>query len=349
MRRLALTALTCALAATATAAHADPLVIAHRGASGYLPEHTLEAKTLAYAMGADYIEQDLVMTRDDQLVVLHDIHLDGITDVARVFPGRARKDGRHHVIDFDLAELRRLTVTERTEAGKPKYPARFPPGRARFAIHTFAEEIELLQGLERTLGRPVGLYPEIKAPWHHRQHGKDITTAVLTTLKGYGYTRKTDRIYLQCFDPRELERIRRLMPTLGLDLRLVQLLAPTEWGETMVVAPDGTLTPYDTAWMLQPGGMKRIATYADGVGPWLPMVVRPAGEGTHRLTPLVADAHRAGLVVHPYTFRADAGQIPPYAKDFEALVRLFVTEAEVDGLFTDFPDRARRVIDTLPD
>lgn len=330
---------------TATLAHADPLVIAHRGASGYLPEHTLEAKVLAIAMGADYVEQDIVMTRDDQLVVLHDLHLEHTTDVARVYPGRARKDGRYAVIDFTLDELRRLSVTERTDAGKPKYPQRFPPGNAAFALHTFAEEIELIQGLEKTLGRPIGLYPEVKAPWYHRQHGKEIARAVLTTLQAYGYRKKTDRVFVQCFDPRELERMRRTLSSMSIDLRLVQLMAPTDWHETMTVAADGTLTPYDTAWMFQPGAMKRIATYADGVGPWLPMVVEPAGAGAHRVTPLVREAHAAGLVVHPYTFRADPGQIPPYAKDFEALLRIFVAEAKVDGLFTDHPDRARRVID----
>ncbi|MCB9541658.1 MAG: glycerophosphodiester phosphodiesterase, partial [Myxococcales bacterium] len=237
------------------------------------------------------------------------------------------------------------TVTERTTDGQPKHPGRFPPGTARCTLHTFAEEIELIQGLEHTLGRPIGLYPEVKAPWYHRQHGKEIARAVLDTLQRHGYRKKTDRVFVQCFDPRELERMRRTMSSMAIDLRLVQLMAPTDWHETMIVAADGTLTPYDTAWMFQPGGMKRIAAYADGVGPWLPMVVQPAGEDGHRVTALVQDAHRAGLVVHPYTFRADPGQRPPYAKDFEALVRIFVDEAQVDGLFTDFPDRARRVIE----
>ena len=105
-----------------------PAVIAHRGACGYLPEHTLPAKAMAYAMGADFLEQDVVATRDDQLVVLHDIHLDRVTDVAAVYPDRARRDGRYYVRDFDLEEIRTLRVTERLDdEGRPVYPGRFPP------------------------------------------------------------------------------------------------------------------------------------------------------------------------------------------------------------------------------
>jgi len=104
------------------------VIIAHRGASGYLPEHTLPAKALAYAMGADFLEQDVVATRDDQLVVLHDIYLDRVTNVAERFPGRAREDGRYYARDFDLGEMRTLKVTERLDAGGlPVYPHRFPP------------------------------------------------------------------------------------------------------------------------------------------------------------------------------------------------------------------------------
>ena len=126
-------------------------IIAHRGASGYLPEHTLPAKALAYAMQSDFLEQDVVATRDDQLVVLHDIHLDRVTDVAQRYPARARDDGRYYARDFDLDELRRLRVTERTDAsGRAVYPKRFPAGTGRFHIHTLAEELEL--GVERCLG-----------------------------------------------------------------------------------------------------------------------------------------------------------------------------------------------------
>ncbi len=203
-----------------TSAFAEPLVIAHRGASGYLPEHTLEAKTLAYAMKPDYIEQDVVMTKDDQLVVLHDHYLDRVTDVAEKFPNRARADGRYYAIDFTLAEIKTLKVTEGfnidDKGNKVQgYPTRFPMWKSDFTVPTLAEEIELIQGLNKTLGYDIGIYPEIKAPWFHRHEGKDISKAVLNTLKAYGYTDKNSKVYLQCFDPIELKRINdELMPAM---------------------------------------------------------------------------------------------------------------------------------------
>ncbi|MFC6980823.1 glycerophosphodiester phosphodiesterase [Microbulbifer taiwanensis] len=214
-----------------------PIVIAHRGASGYLPEHTLEAKALAYAMRPDYIEQDLVLSKDDRLIVMHDIHLDYTTDVASVFPERARTDGHYYTIDFTLEELKRLRVSEAFVTGvdgaSAKYPNRFPLWKSHFQLSTLEEELELIQGLNRTLGYDVGIYPEIKKPWFHHREGKDITALALAKLKQFGYSGRDQKIYLQCFDAEELQRIRReLMPQLDMDLALVQLIADTEWGRS---------------------------------------------------------------------------------------------------------------------
>ncbi len=129
--------------AGAVAQAQEKIVIAHRGASGYLPEHTLPAKAMAYAQGADYLEQDLVMTKDDQLVVLHDHYLDRVTDVAKRFPNRARKDGRYYAIDFTLAEIKSLKFTEGFDIENGKqvqtYPGRFPMNKSDFRVHTFQE------------------------------------------------------------------------------------------------------------------------------------------------------------------------------------------------------------------
>src|SRR5690606_16576912 len=161
---------------------------------GYLPEHTLAAKALAHAQGADYLEQDLVMTRDDELIVMHDLFLDRVTDVALRYPGRARPDGHFYAIDFTLEEIRGLPVSEPfrpgPEGGQAWYPTRFPLWQSRFHLHTFAEEIELIQGLNATSGRQAGIYPEIKGPWFHLQQGKDPSVAVLQVLRRYGYTRR---------------------------------------------------------------------------------------------------------------------------------------------------------------
>ncbi len=332
---------------------ADRIVIAHRGASGYLPEHSLAAKAAAHAMGADYIEQDLVMTRDDRIVVLHDLHLDRVTDVAAVFPARRRPDGRYYVIDFDLSELKQLRLTEGVKRVGDRetaiYPRRFPPWHSTFRISTLEEEIELIQGMNHSTGKTVGIYPEIKAPWFHRHAGKDISPAVLTILKRYGYTRRDDRIYLQCFDPRALRRLRtELLPAMGMDLKLVQLIAETRWGLTQVME-GGQAVPYDYDWMKRPAAMAQIARYADGVGPWMNMLVNPDSlPGQPQISDLAAAAQAAGLAVHPYTFRLDPGKIPPYAADFEDLLDIFFFQVGVDGVFADFPDRAVRFLQSHP-
>ena len=145
-----------------------PVVIAHRGACGYLPEHTRAAKVLAYAMGADYLEQDVVASRDDELIVLHDIHLDRVTDVASRYPDRARRDGRFYVRDFDLDEIKTLRVHHRRNADDSLvYRGRDGTEGDDFRVLTFAEELALVRTLETAHGRPVGIYPEIKRPrWH---------------------------------------------------------------------------------------------------------------------------------------------------------------------------------------
>lgn len=308
-----------------------PLVIAHRGASGYLPEHTLAAKAMAYGQGADYIEQDLVMTGDDELIVLHDIYLDAVTNVRDVFPNRAREDGRYYVVDFTLDEIRRLSVVERFERGEgmnsPVFPDRFPPGLSSFRVHTFAEEIELIQGLNQSTGKVVGIYPEIKNPKFHREAGKDFARAALTVLQSYGYAESTDPVYLQCFDQDELQRIHaELLPALDMSIRLIQLLAPMEEYEPL----------------LTKDGLAAISEYSVGIGPSIGLIVDPDSKPSElRITNLVPNAHALGLQVHPYTFRRDAGYIPGYASDYNDLLRIFLHDVGVDGVFTDFPDLTR--------
>ena len=308
-----------------------PIVIAHRGASGYLPEHTLPAKALAYAMGADYLEQDVVATRDDELVVLHDIHLDRVTNVADRYPGRARDDGRYYVRDFDLAELRTLSVWERMNAdGTPVYPERFPARSGNFRIHTLGDELELVRGLNEATGGNTGVYPEIKSPAWHREQGIDMSPLFLEVLADHGYDRRDTAIFVQCFDDAELRRIRH---ELGSELRLVQLIGENDWGESA--------TDFDA--MKTPGGLRDLADTVDGIGPWLnQLYTLPDPDGQPMPTQLVEDAHRAGLVVHPYTFRLDS--LPAGFETLDALLVFMIDELRIDGLFTDFPDQVRRAI-----
>ncbi len=313
----------------------QPIVIAHRGASGYLPEHTLEAKALAYAMGADYLEQDCVLTRDDVPVVLHDVHIDTVTNVANVFADRARDDGRFYAIDFTVEELKSLRVTERIdhETGKPVFPGRFPAGKSRFEVPTLVEEIEMIQGLNRSTGKNIGIYPEIKAPaWHHEQ-GKDLSRILLNVLHENGYRTKDDACFVQCFD---VEETRRLREDLDCQMQLVQLIGDKKWSRDDA--------GFDEDYISEE--MSKIAEYADGIGPALPHVISGAdASGKPMVTPLVAAAHKHGLVVHPYTLRADS--MPEWANNFEALLRMCYEDANLDGLFTDFPDRAVQVRNQL--
>jgi glycerophosphoryl diester phosphodiesterase len=306
-----------------------PFVVAHRGASGYLPEHTLAAKALAYGLGADFLEQDVVATRDSKLVVLHDLYLDDVSDVAVRFPGRHRADGRHYVIDFELAELRALTLNERRVHGaaKAKYPLRFPLGAGLFGIATLEDELRLIQGLNRSMGRTVGIYPEIKEPKWHREQGVDLAPLLLAELKAHGYARREDPVYVQCFDAAELLRVRS---ELGSQLKLMQLVGPEP----------------DYAGLLTPEGLQRLSLHAHGLAPHYSQLVEQNGSRRPKPSALSFAARGAGLRLHPYTFRRD--DLPAYVGTLEELLKLFFTDVGVDALFCDHPDVAVRVRDEAP-
>lgn len=299
--------------------NARPVIIAHRGASGYLPEHTLASKAMAYALRPDYIEQDVVATRDGHLIVLHDHHLDQVTDVAHKYPHRHRADGRFYAIDFDLAEIKQLQVQERFNRHTQKrfFAQRFPQTSIPFRISTLAEEIELIQGLNQTLGYQIGLYVEIKSPEFHQNEGFDISRAVLTTLKHYGYQAKTSNIYLQCFHAHELRRITQdLMPQLNMDLKTILLMY------------------YDDPQNFTPPDLAQIKTYADGIGinqAYLDTTVF-ASQPIH----MVQRAHQYQLQVHVYTHRSDA----PHREglNLKLWIHHLVQTVGVDGFFTDFVD-----------
>lgn len=306
-----------------------PVIIAHRGASGHLPEHTLQAKALAFAMGADYLEQDIVATRDDRLVVLHDIHLEGVTDVELKYPDRARDDGRFYARDFDLAEIETLQVHERTDTlGHQVFPERRRFEGAEFRVPSLARELELIAVLRDTTGREVGIYPEIKSPAWHRAEGVDVTKLVLDTLQHYGYSGHADPCYLQCFDENEVRRIRHELDT---ELKLVQLIGEDGWD------PE----PTDFESMRTAEGIGKLAATVDGIGPWVNQLYN-IENGQVTDSGLVALAHAEGLVVHPYTFRSDA--LPEGFENIEALFEFTIRQLAIDGFFTDFPDAAVRFL-----
>jgi glycerophosphoryl diester phosphodiesterase len=308
-----------------------PVVIAHRGASGYLPEHTLASKKLAFEMGADFLEQDIVATRDDELLVLHDVHLDRVSDVALRFPDRQRSDGRFYVRDFDIEEIRSLSAWERMHAdGSPVYPDRYPPKSGDFGFNTLAEELALVQSLNAAQDRAVGVYPEIKRPAWHRTEGVDIAPLLLDVLSDFGYEENTDQVFVQCFDDAE---VRRLKEELHCPYKLVQLIGHNSWFEAS--------TDYERLW--SGDGIREVADYADAVGPSIPHLFElDTVDSVPVVVDLVRDVRNAGLLIHPYTFRAD--ELPPGFANFDDLVEFFVNDVGVDGLFTDFPDRVLAVL-----
>jgi glycerophosphoryl diester phosphodiesterase len=324
-----------------------PLVIGHRGASGYRPEHTLAAYELAIDMGADYVEPDLVMTADGALIARHDNVLDLTTDVASR-PEFASKRTTKTVDgltvtgwfteDFTLAEIKRLRAIERIPDVRPA-SARFD---GMFTIPTLDEIIGLVHRREHELGRRIGVYVETKHPTHFAAHGLEMNAALVRTLHHHGYRREADPVFVQSFEVGNLEALAR-----ETNLRLVQLLGS---GIPWDVQLAGGSTTY--ADMATPAGLARIRRYADGIGPEKGLLIPLDGNRELHVanaTSLVADAHAAGLVVHPYTFRAEnrflpsnlrRGEDPIALGDVVSEIRVFLSIG-VDGFFTDHPDRGR--------
>lgn len=313
----------------------QPVVIAHRGASAYLPEHTLASKALAVGLGADFLEQDVVATRDHKLVVLHDIFLDTVSDVATRFPKRKRADGRYYAVDFDLAEIQTLKLHERRklEPDERQYPGRFPDTGGWFCVPTLRAELQMVAGMRKSMQREIGVYPEIKRPQWHQSQGIDITALVVAELVHQGYSQPDDPIFLQCFDSQALLRVR---DEFGSGLPLIQLIGDNSWKES----PDD----YDA--MLTPAGLAKVAAVADGVGPWIEQLIdRKAGInafGVPTPSPVAGAAKDAGLLLHPYTARAD--DLPDGFQSLEALFGWLVDYCAISGLFTDFPDRFRNFL-----
>jgi glycerophosphoryl diester phosphodiesterase len=296
-------------------------VIAHRGASGYLPEHTLEAVSMAHSWDVDYIEPDIVITKDNRAVIFHDIHIDSTTNIKKKYPNRARKDGRYYAVDFTLAELKRLSLNERVhvDTGKRYFPKRFPLNKSSFQVPTLEEYIEHVQSLNKSRNKNIGIYPEIKKPEFHTKNGKDIVKITMKILTKYGYTDKNSGAIIQCFYPPTLKKLKTKYKT---KLPLVQLIADDSWKESSA--------KYSK--MLTPAGIKEISTYADGIGPWLGQIYKKNGQATD----LIKRAHEAGLKVHPYTHRLE--QIPPQFKTSDDFLKDILFQQNADGIFSDFAD-----------
>ena len=342
-----------------------PLIIAHRGASGYLPEHTLEAYARAVELGADYIEPDLVSTKDGVLIARHEPNLKDSTDVASrpEFADRKKKllvDGVEEegwfAPDFTLAEIKTLRAVQQ----RADRPQEF---NGQFSIPTFEEILVLREKLSKQAGREVGIYPETKHPSWHAAQQLALEPALLAGLKKHGLNRKNAPVFIQSFESANLKALRKQTP-----VKLVFLLDGND------VTVDGKMQagrPYDFVLsgdsrtfvdLTKPAALKEIRRFADGIGPWKPYIMASEGMADKKtgqaadvngdkvvdmqdrtlLEPgtLVRDAHKAGLFVHAYTFRNEpkylaANFMNDPLEEYKAYYAL-----GVDGVFSDFADTA---------
>lgn len=320
-------ALALLLPLTADAADYKPEVTAHRGASGYLPEHTLPAKAMAYAMGVDYVEQDVVMTKDGKLMVMHDILVDTTTDVAKKFPDRHRKDGRYYSSDFTFDELRSLRVTERFDpkTGKAVFPGRFPDSPIAYQIPSLEEEFYQVQGLNKSTGRNVGVYVEVKEPDFFMNQGLDILKATIDTLTKFGYNSPDSKAILQIFDYEAVVRAREL----GWKGQLCMLITASGQG-----AKDDKARHQ---WLTTPEGIKEVSKYATIYAPNFNLLAVPTADGKGYTLSKLGDMARAnGMKLHSWTLRKDS--LPKGFKDFNEVLDVTFKQLKVDGMFSDFPD-----------
>jgi glycerophosphoryl diester phosphodiesterase len=379
MLRRSLILLTIVLAAPAAQAQAPaktlsgapPLVIGHRGASGYLPEHTIEAYKLAIEQGADFIEPDLVSTKDGVLVARHEPMLSGTTDVSERQEFAARKTTRKvdgidvtdwFAGDFTLAEIKTLRA-------KQAFAERDQSHNGKYLVPTLQEVIDLAKAESGRLGRTIGIYPETKHPVFHAAIGLSLEDRLLETLAKAGWTDRSAPVFIQSFEVANLKYLRSKTT-----IRLVQLVD----GDDVDAAGNVTLAPpserpYDFVVtgdkrtyrdLLTKEGLAEIKTYADGVGPWKPYILagrtldqngdskpddlngdgrtderdRVIGEPSS----VVRDAHAAGLLVHTWTFRSEPRRLASTFKGDPAAEYKAFYGLGVDGLFSDFPDHAAK-------
>ncbi len=345
----------------------SPLVLGHRGATGYLPEHTLASYALAILQGADFIEPDLVSTKDGVLIARHEVNITGTTDVAG-HPEFASRETTKTIDgitetgwfadDFTLAEIKTLRAVQRLPFRAQQFNGVFP-------IPTFDEVLDLARAARRLHGREVGVYPETKHPTYHQSVGLPLERKLVTALARVGWNHRSAPVFVQSFEVANLKALNRMT-----SVRLVQLIDAND------VRADGSIDstgygPYDFkaagdtrtyADLVTPAGLAEIATYADGLGPWKRYIIGAAiidadgngtpddvnGDGVRNdadrratgPTALLADARRAGLFVHAYTWRNEAGFLLSNYGDDPLQEYLHFYCLGVDGVFSDNPDTA---------
>ena len=317
-----------------------PLVIAHRGASGYRPEHTLASYALAIELGADFIEPDLVVTRDGQLIARHEPLLDDTTDIKSHPEFASRKTTREldgkpvtgfYACDFTLAEIKQLRAVQPNPARSKEYDG-------EFQIPTFEEVLQLLQRERAARGRSIGIYPETKHPAFHLALGLPLEDRLLQALERFGLNRADAGVFIQSFESANLQYLhaRTRVPlmqlldesALGFDPQGVNIVDVhiTELGDGRGAQP--------------PQSLADIARYAAGIAPWKRQILREVPDAPLLPTHLIEQAHAAGLRVHTYTFRNEPATLAPQYRSEPQLEYRQIFSLGIDGVFSDFPDTA---------
>jgi glycerophosphoryl diester phosphodiesterase len=338
----------------------SPLVIGHRGASGFVPEHTLQSYRLAIKLGADYVEPDLVMTKDHVLIARHEPIL-GDSDPSTT--GDSTNVGDHPEFasrettrtldgvptkgfwaqDFTLAEIKTLGARQ-TRGGRPT------EFNGKFKVPTFQQIIDLVKRESKKRHRRIGIYPETKHPTFHNSQGLSLERPIVETLKRNGLNHRNSPVFLQSFEPSSLQKLNHLTP-----VRLIQLVdandtdangnptyaAPFDRPYDWTASGDPTLMSRTFGYLVTNAGLDFVKSYADGIGPWKVYIVPTAGGGGGAVFPptdLIQRAHARGLLVHTWTFRDDSfptGYPGGPVEEYLTFYRL-----GVDGVFSDFPDTA---------
>jgi len=311
------------------------LVIADGGGSGYITRNSLAATTLAVAMKADIIKLDLVLSKDNEVVVFSSPYLEDASDVAEVFPERNREDQHYYVLDFTLEELRQLRLKDPAE----RMLASLSP---HFSITTLGEQLSLIQSLEISLGRAIRIAVTLVKPWIHKREKCELSRPVLSLLQQYGYTGQQNKILLLSYDVEELQYIsEQLLPLMQMQIQLVQLIDQPD-GQEYMVKEWGEYQSYNYDLLFSNSGLRALAAYVAAIG--LPRYMLADAAGNVKHADFINNAHKLETMIFTYPVQKNAQQQTASPRNFEEELEFLYYTVGVDGVFTDFCDDVSRFL-----
>lgn len=303
------------------------LVIADGGGSGYVMENNLAATSLAVAMDADLIKLDLVLSKDNNVLVFSSPYLEFASDVAEVYPERVREDGHFYVLDFSTEEIRQLTLQD----PENRIDAELQP---RFTITTLNEQLSLIRSLEKSLGKEIRIAVALVKPWLHKKEGRDLSSRALTILQQYGYSGQKDNLFLLSYDVDELRRIaEQLAPQKQMHIKLVQLIDHRD-GQEHMVEEWGKYRSYNYDWIFSNSGLRSLGRTVAAIG--LPKYMLVDAQGQLRHADFVANAQKLGTMIFTFPLQKNKQTRLSFTRSFEEELEFLLFTAGVDGIVTDF-------------